>query len=167
MVRNILTAILTATLVAAPAAQAHNAGATGQQESGTVVTNAPSPNGPDDCFQGYPRRAYVISQGVVNGPLGGVFAVDKSTWGGKFALKVDGGLAGTEDLDLFYYSDMGDFMSDPSLNSPVIVGTYAKRKAGGEAGVVPKTSTYALVCLLPTTGALAQWSYKAAPPAKK
>lgn len=153
---------LFATLVA-PAAGAQS----GQEESGTAYANLPSPNGPDnDCFQGYGRRVYVISQGTVNHVLGSMFEVDEATWGGKFKLEGKG-ITGNEDLDLYFYSFLGDVVQDPSLNSPTIIGEFTDRGAGGETGVVPVTSTHAFVCLLPTTGAAAQWTYEATPPKKK
>ncbi len=167
-----LTLVLVATLVAALsplAAQARSAGP--QEEEGTVLLPGPGPNGETTggCWTGWPRRFWIFSGGATAGPLGSMFEIDKTTWDGKFKLEVTGGMAGTEDLDLTFYSDPGEVdPADPAQQGGIVeTGSYLSREAGGEAGTVPRTSTLALICLAIGSGANAEWSYTAAPPAKK
>ncbi len=136
-----------------------------QEESGTVIFPVPHPQDPNICFQGVARRLNMVSQGAISGPFGGIFDVDKATWGGKF--KLDGkGVTGSEDLDLYFFQSFGPGIpDDPSMNAPTILQEYSERKAGGEEGTVPATATKAIVCLYSGFGA--NWTYKADPPAKK
>jgi hypothetical protein len=98
-----------------------------------------------------------------------MFEIDKKTWNGKFKLAVTDGLSGDEDLDITFYVDPGQLdPADPAQQGGIVEGgAYLTRQAGGEAGIVPKRSTLALVCLSVDSGANAEWSYKAAPPVKK
>jgi hypothetical protein len=98
-----------------------------------------------------------------------MFEVDKATWGGKFKLEVTGGGAGTEDLDVTFYADPGHVdPADPAQQAGIAEsGAYLTREAGGEAGLVPQTSTVALVCLAVGSGYNAEWAYTATPPTKK
>lgn len=142
-----------------------------QKEEGNVLLAGPGPNGETTggCWTGWPRRAWIISGGATAGPLGSMFEIDKSTWGGKFKLEVTGGAMGTEDLDMTFYADPGPVdPADPAMQGGIIeTGSYLTREAGGETGTVPPTSTVVLICLAITTGANADYTYTATPPKKK
>ena len=163
--------VLVATLVAALSPVAAEAGAPPQQEEGTVILPGPGPNGETTggCWTGWPRRMWIFSGGATAGPMGSMFEIDKSTWDGKFTLEVTGGMQGTEDLDMTFYADTGSIdPADPAMQGGIVeTGSYLTREAGGESGTVPRTSTVVLICLATGTGANAEWSYTAAPPAKK
>src|SRR5437867_5037343 len=96
----------------------------GQKETGAVYLPVPDPqDGGASCFQGVARRANMVSQGVLSGPFGAIFDVAKSTWGGKFVLKVTSGVTGAEDLDIYFFSSFGPAITDdPTMNSPVFSG---------------------------------------------
>ena len=81
----------------------------------------------------------------------------------KVKLEVTGSGAGTEDLDMTFYADPGKIdPADPAMQGGIIeTGSYLSREPGGEAGVVPPTSTVVLVCLAIGTGYNAEWSYTA------
>jgi hypothetical protein len=98
-----------------------------------------------------------------------MFEIDKTTWDGKFKLEVTAGAAGTEDLDVTFYANPGAVdPNDPAQQAGIAEsGAYLTREAGGEVGIVPRTSTVALVCLAIGSGANAGWAYTATPPAKK
>ncbi len=101
------------------------------------------------CWGGLTRRATQTAGMGANGFFGFRFPVDKATWNKKFVLKPTGG-SGTLDLDLFMYSVMPP--PEAQVDDPVNGGTpvsvdFATRKEGGEAGVVPKGTTDAIVCL--------------------
>jgi hypothetical protein len=142
-----------------------------QEETGSVLLPGPGPNGETTggCWTGWARRFWIFSGGAAAGPFGAMFAIDKTTWDGNFKLDVTGGGAGTEDLDVTFYSDPGHIdPADPAMQAGIIeTGSYLSREAGGEAGTVPRTSTVALVCLAIGSGFNAEFSYVATPPAKK
>ena len=169
--KRLITLVLVSALVAAlsPLAEARSLAA--QEETGSVLLPGPGPNGETTggCWTGWARRAWIISGGATAGPFGSMFPIDKATWDGKFKLEVTGGAAGTEDLDVTFYADPGPLdPADPAMQGGIIeTGAYLSREAGGEAGTVPRTTTVALVCLAIGSGANAEWSYTAAPPAKK
>lgn len=169
--KHVITLVLVATLVAALSPVAAQAGGASQKEEGAVLLPGPGPNGETTggCWTGWARRFWIFSGGATAGPLGSMFEIDKATWDGKFKLAVTGGGAGTEDLDLTYYSDPGHIdPTDPAQQSGILEsGSYLTREAGGEAGTVPRGSTVALVCLAVGSGYNAEWSYTAAAPAKK
>ncbi|MDQ3956929.1 MAG: hypothetical protein M3273_01250 [Actinomycetota bacterium] len=166
MLKKLIVGGVVAAVLAAPIAQARTAAP--QEESGTVILPAPSPNGGEGCWQGYARRFWIISQGSTGGPLGSVFEVDKSTWNGKFTLDITGGAAGTEDIDIHFFMDMGTLDPyDPAMQNVSQSSSYQTAAAGGEKGTVPEAATTALVCLRPATGASAAWTYKALPLKKK
>jgi hypothetical protein len=142
-----------------------------QKETGAVLLPGPGPNGETTggCWTGWARRFWIFSQGATAGPFGSMFAIDKATWDGKFKLDVVSGGAGTEDLDITFYADPGTIdPTDPAMQGGIMeTGAYLTRKAGGEAGIVPRTSTLALVCLGITTGYNAEWAYTGTPKKKK
>lgn len=166
-----ITLILASILVAALSPAGAQAGAAPQKAEGTVVLPGPGPNGGtgDGCWTGWARRFWIFSSGANSGPFGSMFEIDKSTWDGKFELEVTSGGMGTEDLDMTFYSNPGAIdPADPAMQSGIVeTGSYLNRKAGGEEGIVPRTSTLALICLGTGTGYNAAWSYTATPPAKK
>lgn len=143
----------------------------GQEAEGTVLLPGPGPNGETTggCWTGWARRAWIFSGGATAGPLGSMFEIDKATWGGKFKLEVVSGLSGSEDLDVTFYADPGKVdPNDPAQQGGIVeTGAYLTREPGGEQGTVPPTTTVALICLGTGTGAEAEWSYAAKPPAKK
>jgi hypothetical protein len=166
MFKKLVVLVATASVLAVPVAQARNVGP--QEESGTVVLPAASPNAGEGCWQGYARRFWVISSGATSGPLGSIIEVDKSTWNGKFKLEVTGGAAGTEDLDVHFFMNMGTLdPNDPAMQTVAQSSSYQTAAAGGEEGTVPPMATTALICLRPGTGANAAWTYTALPPKKK
>ncbi len=85
-----------------------------------------------------------------NGQLGYAFEIDRRTWGGAFRLDVLDGATGQEDIDITFYSDMA---------APTSPGASDARGAGGEVGIVPASSTHAIVTLF--YGADASFVYKA------
>jgi hypothetical protein len=169
--KRVITLVLAATLVAALSPLSARAGAPPQEEQGTVLLPGPGPNGETGggCWTGWARRFWIFTGGATAGPLGSMFEIDKSTWDGKFTLEVTAGGMGTEDLDLTYYVDPGhvDPMDPAQQGGIVESSSYLTRKAGGEAGTVPRGSTLALICLAIGSGYNAEWSYNATPPAKK
>ncbi len=168
MKRLLILAVVTT--LAAPLAVAQGKAAT-QSEQGTVALPGPGPNGETTggCWTGWARRAWIFSGGATSGPFGSMIEIDKKTWGGSFVLEVTGGMTGSEDLDVTFYADPGEVdPNDPAQQGGIVeTGAYLTRTAGGEDGTVPPTSTLALVCLGIGTGANAEWSYEATPPAKK
>jgi hypothetical protein len=168
MRRLLIVAVVTA--LVAPLAVAEGKAA-GQSETGTVPLAGPGPNGETTggCWTGWARRAWIISGGATSGPFGSMIEIDKKTWNGTFELTVEGGLSGSEDLDVTFYADPGAVdPADPAMQAGIVeTGAYLTRTAGGEDGTVPPTSTLALICLGIGTGANAEWSYEAKPPVKK
>ena len=164
--RRIITLVLVATIVAALSPLAAEARvAAPQKEAGTVLLPGPGPNGETTggCWTGWARRFWIFTGGASAGPMGAMFEIDKKTWNKKFKLEVTGGGAGTEDLDLTFYADPGKVdPADPAQQGGIIeTGSYLSREPGGEAGVVPPTTTVALVCLAIGTGYNAEFSYTA------
>ena len=170
--KKLIVLALAATVVAAlaPAGAARPMVAP-QEETGTVLLPGPGPNGEvtGGCWTGHARRAWIISQGTTSGPFGSMIEIDPTTWDGKFKLEVVSGVSGSEDLDVTFYIDPGQLdPTDPAMQGGIVESSaYLTRAAGGEEGPVPRESTLALVCLGVGTGANAEWSYVATPPAKK
>lgn len=168
-----IVVLLTAILVAALAPVGAGAGAAPapQEETGSVLLPGPGPNGETTggCWTGWARRFWIFSGGAAAGPFGHMIEIDKTTWNGKFKLEVTGGASGTEDLDLTFYADPGHLdPTDPAMQGGIIESSsYLTREAGGETGTVPETSTLALVCLAIGSGANAEFTYTATPPARK
>jgi hypothetical protein len=164
MTRKLVTAAFVAIMSFNSFALAADAGP--QEVSGTNVFPVPHPQDPTICFQGVARRAYLISQGNYNDTFGTVFEVDKATWGGKFKLELTDGATGTEDMDIYFFSDIGTLgPDDPGMLTVAQSGVYQERKAGGEVGLVPPTSTFGITCL--HDGFNASFTYTATPAKKK
>ncbi|HJR43992.1 MAG TPA: hypothetical protein VJ927_00140 [Actinomycetota bacterium] len=146
-----------------------------QTQEGTILFPAvfAAGLGADGCWAGLTRRITQTAAGQGSGLFGYRFAVDKATWGGKFALEAVGG-QGTVDLDIFMYSVMPP--AEEVANDPVNGGTpvsvdFQTREEGGETGIVPKGTTDAIVCLYGGVagyaGVAADFEYNAFTPVKK
>jgi hypothetical protein len=141
-----LVAAMALALQGAPA----TAGGKKQAVEGAIAFPAPFAQGTfAGCWGGLTRRTGTPTSDASNGVFGYHFTIDKATWNKKFVLKATGG-SGTVDLDLFMYITYPGPEETP--NDPVNGGTpvsvdFQDRKAGGEAGVVPKGTTDAIVCM--------------------
>ncbi|MEA2499887.1 MAG: hypothetical protein QOH26_2292 [Actinomycetota bacterium] len=168
--RRVLSLVLISIFVASLTPLTAGASIASQSEEGSVLLPGPGPNGETTggCWTGWARRFWIFSGGATAGPMGSMFEIDKKTWNGKFKLEVTAGAAGTEDLDVTFYSDPGHIdPADPGQQAGIVEsGAYLTREAGGETGTVPPTSQLALVCLATGSGFNADWSYTGAPPAK-
>ena len=167
-----ITLALAALMIAALSPLATGAPAVGpQEETGNVLLPGPGPNGETTggCWTGHGRRAWILSGGATAGPMASMIEIDPATWDGKFELEVVSGQSGTEDLDVTFYVDPGKVdPTDPAMQAGIVESSaYLSREAVGEDGIVPRESTLALVCLAIGSGANAEWSYVATPPAKK
>lgn len=163
-----LFAITTVVAALAPLGAA-TAGASPQEEEGTIMVPSPGPNAGQGCWPGWPRRFWLLTDGATAGPMGSIIEIDKKTWNGKFKLEVTSGGVGTEDLDIHFHLDLGtiDPVNDPAQQNAVAGQAYETRKAGGEAGIVPPGSTAGVFCIAVGTGYNAGWKYTAVPPKKK
>jgi hypothetical protein len=161
MNRRTVAVLLAAALGVVPLAEAGaNVAGPTQAESGKILVPTPHPQDPSICFQGVARRINMLSQGVVSGPAGSIFEVDKATWNGKFKLTSNAG-----DVDIYFFDNFGDSIpDDPALNSPVITTQYQERGPDGETGTIPPNSNKAIVCLY--EGVNVDWEYEANAPAK-
>lgn len=96
-----------------------------------------------DATGGWPglvRRVYQASADT-NGVIGYVFNVDPETWGGPFVLGDVVDQTGAGNLDVFFYSHMGDA---GGADAPITVGEYQTANKG-EVGFVPEGATKAVV----------------------
>ncbi len=101
------------------------------------------------CYSGLHRRSAIVTQEMVNGIVGYHFDVDKKTWNKKFKLEPTAG-EGDVDLDLFLYSHVPpvtEWPDDPQNAGFPVSQDFNTREPGGEAGIVPKGTTYAIVCM--------------------
>ena len=172
--KKLLTIVLASALAAsllAPSASAQKA--SGQTEEGAILFPAVFAQGTfDGCWGGLTRRITQTAAGQGNGVFGYRFAIDESTWNGKFVLEPTGG-SGTVDLDIFLYTYMPPF--EDIANDPVNGGTptsvdFGTRKEGGEEGIVPEGATDAIVCMYggpDSYGNDATFTYEAKPPVRK
>ncbi len=149
-----------------------SAGVAQQEVEGNILLPAPGPNGEagTGCWQGWARRLYIFSGGAIKeSPLGAMFEIDKATWNGTFKLEVLSGGMGTEDLDITFYASPGQVdPTDPAQQGGIVeTGAYASREPGGEDGLIPATTTVALVCLGVGSGYDADFKYTGTPPKKK
>lgn len=169
--KKLIVLALAATVVASLAPAYARPMSAPQEETGTVLLPGPGPNGETTggCWTGHARRAWIISGGATSGPFGSMIEIDPATWDGKFKLEVVSGFSGTEDLDVTFYVDPGKVdPTDPAMQGGIVESSaYLSREPGGEEGTVPREATLALVCLAIGSGANAEWSYTALPPAKK
>ena len=149
--KKIITALLAAVLVVPLLAVTAEAGKPKQEVEGSILLPAPFAQDTfQGCWGGLHRRLTTPSNGAVGqGVFGYHFDVDKKSWNKKFTLEVTGG-EGDVDLDLFLYSHVPPVTEWP--NDAVNAGTpvsvdYTTREPGGESGIVPKGTVYAIVCM--------------------
>ena len=141
--RTFLAAVAIAALalagVPAGAAEFEPVGEEWQNVSGSIAL----PTRFTDATGGWPglvRRVYQASADS-NGVIGYVFTVDPETWGGPFVLGDVVDQTGAGNLDVFFYSHMGDA---GGADAPVTVGEYQTANKG-EVGFVPEGATKAVV----------------------
>lgn len=141
--RAFLAAIAVATLLVAGmpagATEFEPAGEEWQNVSGSILL----PTRFIDATGGWPglvRRVYQASADS-NGVIGYVFNVEPDTWGGAFVLGDVVDQTGAGNLDVFFYSHMGDA---GGADAPITVGEYQTANKG-EVGFVPEGATKAVV----------------------
>ena len=148
--RKLAVALMAGVLVLALVPSAGAGKGKKQTVKGSVALPAPFAQGQfDGCWGGLHRRIITLLQGQPNGVFGYHFDVTKATWNQPFALKATGG-EGSVDLDLFLYSHvppLDEWPDDPiNAGTPVSVD-YTTREPGGEGGIVPPNTTFAIVCM--------------------
>ena len=122
--------------------------AAGKQQSveGTILFPARHPDG---CYTGLQRHLTSVVGEPSNGVLGWTIKVDKATWNKPFKLDGSGGV-GTIDMDVTYYlgefATQEEFINDPAPVGPASIA-FETRGQTSEAGIVPKGSINALVCI--------------------
>lgn len=105
----------------------------------------------DPTYSSWPggqRQVYAIAGS--NGHVGYTAELAEQVGGGRFELAVSAGLTGLEDLDIAFYA---------SFNPVVSSGTIAERRLGGETGVIPEGSRFAVITMF--DGANAQLRLRA------
>lgn len=113
------------------------------QEVQTVSGSIALPTRFTDGVGGWPglvRRVYQASAHS-NGVIGYVFDVEPDTWGGAFVLGDVKDQTGAGNIDVFFYSKMGDA---GGTDAPITVGEYQTANKG-EVGFVPEGATKAVV----------------------
>ncbi len=134
-----VSAALIIAAVPAGAAEFQPPGSEVQSLSGSIA----APTRFTDGVGGWPglvRRVYQASA-ATNGAIGFVFDVDAETWGGAFVLGDVKDQTGAGNLDVFFYSKMGDASGQ---DAPTTVGQYQTANKG-EVGFVPEGATKAIV----------------------
>ena len=134
-----ISAALLLAAIPAGAAEFQPPGSEVQTVSGSVAL----PTRFTDGVGGWPglvRRVYQASADS-NGVIGYVFDVDAETWGGAFVLGDVVDQTGAGNLDVFFYSKMGDA---GGTDAPITVGEYQTANKG-EVGFVPDGATKAVV----------------------
>jgi plastocyanin len=134
-----ISAALVFAAIPAGAAEFQPPGQEWQTESGSIAL----PTRFTDATGGWPglvRRVYQASAGT-NGVIGYVFDIDPDTWGGAFVLGDVVDQTGAGNLDVFFYSKMGDA---GGTDAPTTVGEYQTANKG-EVGFVPEGATKAVV----------------------
>lgn len=102
-------------------------------------------------WSGGQRQLYSLAGS--NGHVGYTIELPEEASGGAFDLAVTSGLTGLEDLDIAFYV---------SFNPVVSSATIAKRGRGGESGVIPEGSRYAVITMF--DGANVRFRFKAFAP---
>ena len=149
---------LVASTALAGAAVAGKSKGVRQDVSGTIAMQAPpsdATNNPNGCYAGVHRRLAVVSQERVNGVVGFHFEVDPGTWNKKFRLTPGSAV----DIDITFYSEFGTVQQATDTAYAPLNYTFEERDNEGEAGVVPKDVTRAIVCM--KTGMNAAFTYSA------
>jgi hypothetical protein len=144
--RKLIGAIAASFLLAGLVAGGASAAAKQQSVEGTILFPARHPDG---CYTGLQRHLTSVIGEPSNGVLGWTIKVDKATWNKPF--KLDGTApAGTVDLDITFYlgefATQEEFINDPAPVGPASIA-FETRGQSNEAGVVPKGSVNALVCI--------------------
>ncbi len=127
-----------------------------QDVRGSVAVRAPFPDAysqsTSECYAGLHRRLAFFGGAAANGVFGFHFNVDPKTRGKRFRLRVTGGVRPV-DLDIAFYSSLGDAeeATDPTRSPGSVV--FARRGPGGEAGLVPLKVRKAIVCMWDGAGA--------------
>ena len=149
--------LLTASVLSGPAVGAKKKYT--QKVEGNILMQAPPADAttdPNGCYAGVHRRLNVAAQEQANGIVGYHFDVDKKTWGGKFKLV---NLTEGVDIDITFYSEFGTVEQAADTNYAPFTVSFEERDTEGEAGVVPKKMTKAIVCM--KTGQNADFTYTA------
>jgi plastocyanin len=116
-----------------------------QKTTGTIALPTRFPdtaNGNAD--RGWPGLARRVWAGASqsNGVIARIIDVDPATWGGKFVVDGVTDATGAADLDVYFYSEMGDL----GAGTPgVVTAQYATVAKGGETGFVAPGSRRAIV----------------------
>ena len=152
LLAGLVTSLVTAAALVVPAGAAPKQ----QHVEGSIALRAPFANQEEQlqsCYAGVQRRLHLITQGNANGIVGYHFKVDKATWNKPFKLDVTAGQV-SPDMDLTYYLDgkigsLDDHLASPPWGTDVTPWTvnFEERQPGGEAGIVPKGATDAIVCM--------------------
>jgi hypothetical protein len=126
------------------AAEGAPAGAKTQTVTGSIATANPTKASGTNVTRVGRTGGLVGPQ--TNGVTGWFFSVDPKTWGGEFVLT--SATAGS-DLDVIFYSDPGSL-----TGAPAATGEFVGAQGDGERGVVPASTTHALIYAAgaPTTG---------------
>lgn len=147
------TTVLTALAVAVPlgvlpasgAESSTPTGVTKQTVNGTIAVPSRFPDtasgSADRGWPGLARRLWVAAS-PTNGTIAWVFDVDPATYGGAFEIGGVTDRTGAADLDVFFYTEMGDAAGQ---TPGVTVGEYANPGPGGEKGFVPQGARKAIV----------------------
>ena len=135
--------LLTSAFVGAASAGKKKKKAVTQHVEGSIVL--PQPGGAlANCNYRPQRSAMSLGGGTFpNGVLGYTFDVDPKTAGQPFELEVTGG-EGDVDLDIVFYTDLGD-PADPTT-APANTG-FETVGPGGEKGTIPAGFPIAFVCM--------------------
>jgi len=138
------SALLVAMAIAALVpAGAHAAG--NQVVKGSIV----SPTRFTDGTSGWPgvgRRVHITAGEPANGLVAYVFAIDVATQGGIFDLGSVKDATGAADLDICFYSDLGDDIVGDRAPAIAEGGDQVSHVGpGGESGQIPIDATYAIV----------------------
>jgi plastocyanin len=141
-------------LVAPSTAQAHQGEELVQETNGSVLLLTRFTDG-EGGFPGVARRLYQHAH-ELNGIVGYVFALDETTWDGRFELSVTGqqNPPGDADLGIYLYKDLGDGGNAAATTT----AEYDVRAPGGEQGFIPPDSYYAIVFM--SRGLNVSFTYK-------
>lgn len=146
-----LVALSLATVVAVPLTAGASTGTTPGKDVQTITGSVLVPNPTKEApvvVTRHSRSAGLLGP-ETNGVVGWYFPVDRSTWGGEFALTTT--TAGA-DLDIIFYTDPGTLNAAPAAAAEFI-GT----DGDGESGIVPTGAVSAV--LFPSGAPNASFSY--------
>lgn len=146
-IRTFFAAALAAGALILPAAGAGaHEGAETQGEAGEILLPTRFPDtgnlNADAGWPGLVRRVYDLGGGYTDGIIGHVFDIDPATLGGHFDLQLRDDLTGMADLDIYFYTEMGDAAGSIT---PVVTAQYNTAGHGGEAGAIPPEARKGIV----------------------